>query len=449
MNDLAYDPDEPIVALATAWGESALAVVRTSGAGSIDRVAEIFSRPSALREAAGNTLHHGRLLDNGEVVDEVIVSVFRAPASYTGQESVEIACHGSIPGITRVVSLLKAHGFRDAGPGEFTLRAFLNRKMDLTQAEAVREIVSSRTARAHALALHRLGGAVHDRIDSAKQRITKLASTIEIGLDYPEEEVPGEIADALPDLRSIRGELAALVDTYRTGKLYQEGVRVALCGRTNAGKSSLFNLFAREERSIVSEVHGTTRDYIEAWVVIEGIPMNLYDTAGLRSSLDPVEAEGIRRSEQIIEHADIIVYIVDAETGLTPQDGPFLDRHQCIRVWNKVDLAATQEPAGFIRVSAATGEGFDRLQRALLDEAAKGGPAASGQVVIDSLRQKELLDRCVAALDHIAEGIDEGMPGDAVALDVREALDCLGEITGEVTSADILNTMFAGFCVGK
>lgn len=452
MKNLAYDPDEPICALATAWGESALAIVRTSGEGSAERVARVFSRGDALRSAAGNTLLHGWLARDGEIIDEVVVAVYRAPASYTGQEGVEITCHGSIPGVGRVLALLKEQGFRDASPGEFTLRAFLNKKMDLTQAEAVNEIVAARTRAAHGLAIHRLEGAVHDRIEAAKQRLTKLAGMIEVGLDYPEDEVPGALEAVLPELAGIRRDLVQLAGTYRMGKLYQDGVRVALCGRTNAGKSSLFNLLAREERSIVSTLHGTTRDYIEASVAIEGIPVELYDTAGLRSSMDPVEAEGIRRSERIIESADLVLYIVDGVAGLSPEDDGFLRDHEgsrLIRLWNKVDEAILQVPSGFLPVSAKTGQGVGALQEAMLERVREGGVALTGEVVIDSQRQKELLDRCGEALANVAEGIENGMPSDAVALDVRDALDALGEITGEVTSADILNMMFAGFCVGK
>lgn len=452
MVNLAYDPDEPICALATAWGESALAIVRTSGEGSIERVARVFSRGDALRSAAGNTLLHGWLARSGEVIDEVVVAVYRAPASYTGQEGVEITCHGSIPGVGRILALLKEQGFRDASPGEFTLRAFLNKKLDLTQAEAVNEIVAARTRAAHDLALHRLGGAVHDRIEAAKQHLTKLAGMIEVGLDYPEDEVPGELVSVLPELADIRRDLDQLADTYRTGKLYQDGIRVAICGKTNAGKSSLFNLFAREERSIVSTFHGTTRDYIETSIAIEGIPIALYDTAGLRNSEDPIEAEGIRRSERIIENADLVLYLVDGAAGLTLEDEGFLrdqEGSRLLPLWNKVDEASLPVPAGFLAVSAKTGQGMGAVQEAILERARGGGVALSGEVVIDSQRQKELLDRCSEALGNIEEGIENGMPSDAVALDVREALDALGEITGEVTSADILNTMFAGFCVGK
>jgi len=454
MKDLAYDPDEPIAALATPWGESALAVIRTSGKGSIERMARLFSRPEAVRTASASTLLLGEILDGsrGEPIDQVMLAVYREPRSYTGQDGVEIFCHGNPSGIDAILGALKAGGFRDAAPGEFTLRGFLNKKMDLTRAEAVQEIVRAKTREAHSLALHRLAGAIEARIDRAKGRITRLMTAIEIQLDYPEDEVEGEIAAALPELAEIREELAALAATYRTGRLYQEGVRVALCGKTNAGKSSLFNYLLREERSIVSELHGTTRDYIESLVTIEGLPVLLYDTAGLRSAENPVELEGIRRSERIIESSDLLLYIVDGVEGLGQEDREFLASRggdRVIGLWNKMDAGAGVPPTGFLPVSATTGAGLPELAREIRRRAIGEAVASAGDAVIDSARQRDLLERCIAALTEVEEGIAAGMPADAVALDLRDALDALGEITGEVTTADILNQMFAGFCVGK
>lgn len=463
MKDLAYDPDEPIAALATPWGESALAVIRASGRGSIELIAGLFSRPRALQSAASATLHLGTILDapGGRAIDQVILALYREPTSYTGQDSVELFCHGNPRGVEAILTALAAAGIRAARPGEFTLRAFLNKKMDLTRAEAVQEIVRAKSREAHSLALHRLSGAVEARINDAKERITRLMASVEVQLDYPEDEVPGELASAAAGLPELREELAALAATYRTGRLFQEGVRVALCGKTNAGKSSLFNYLLREERSIVSEHPGTTRDYIESLVTVEGLPILLFDTAGLRSADNAVEIEGIRRSERIIESADLLLYIVDAAAGLSPEDEEFLAAHEgdggsgdgasgrIIRLWNKVDAAAAPPPRGFLPVSAATGQGLLELIREVRRRAVGEGVALAGEAVIDSARQRRLLDRCVGALDEVMAGIEAGMPADAVALDLKEALDSLGEITGEVTTADILNEMFSGFCVGK
>ena len=447
-----------IAALATPYAESALAVVRVSGAGSIAAIASVFSRPEALTTAPGNTIHHGYLSEGGSSVDEVMVAVYRAPRSYTGEESAEIFCHGSPQGIQAILDLLFRNGFRQADPGEFTLRAFLNGKVDLTQAEAVKELVSARSRTAHGLALDRLGGSVFKWIDRVKGRLLHIMAAVDIQLDYPDDELEsaGAASEVIPPgiILECEAQLHSLVATYRTGRLYQEGVKVAIAGRTNAGKSSLFNLMLREERSIVSEVHGTTRDYIEGTVVIEGIPVRLFDTAGLRATSESVESEGIRRSGLLIESAACVLYVVDGIEGLTRADEETLaalsERSGVIPVWNKVDSPSAKEaPSGFVSLSAASGEGLPLLHARMLREIAGEIRLGEGEPVIDSLRQKQLIDRSLGALERVKEGLSAGMPLDVVALDMQESLNALGEITGEVTTDDILGEMFSGFCVGK
>jgi tRNA modification GTPase len=456
VNELPYDTNDPIVALATPWGESALAVIRTSGEGAVELVAGAFSRPEALRAADNASMVYGYLQTTGEPtgerIDEVVAAVFRAPHGYTGEESVEITCHGSLPGIQKVLEVLRAQGFRDAAPGEFTLRAFLNGKMDLTRAEAVREIIGAKSRRAQSLALGRLSGALWQRIDGLKQALKGLLAAVEVQLDYPEEEM--EAAPELPlgQLQEIETGLRQLLGTYRTGRLYQEGVRVALSGATNAGKSSLFNLFLREDRSIVSGIHGTTRDYIESWISIQGVPVRLFDTAGLRDPQHPVEAEGIKRSGRVIESAAVVVYVVDATVGLSGPEGAeyqaLRDDPRYLFVWNKTDLVAEPAPEGYIPLSAEQGRGFEQLE-AEIGRRILGGESAQSDLLIDSSRQHRLLQRAAASLKEAAGAVEAGMPLDFVAADLKDALDALGEITGEVTSADILNHIFGDFCVGK
>ncbi len=453
MNRNAMDHDEPIVALATPFGRAAVAVVRTSGEGAVELVARCFSRPEALRRARGYTVHHGRMMDpaDGSVVDEVLCTVFRAPRSYTGQESVEISTHGSRAVVEALLSLLTGRGFRSALPGEFTMRAFLNGKVDLTRAEAVRELVDSQTAAGRSLALHRLSGAVERRIRAVKEHLLEVLATVEVQLDYGEDELEDVPVDAAP-LKQAGEQLRRLAATYEQGRLYQEGVRVALAGPTNAGKSSLFNLFAREERSIVSEHHGTTRDYIEREAEIEGIPVRLYDTAGLRDVGEALESEGIRRSSEIIRNADLVLYLVDGAVGVSDEDDRLIDslreEKRVIAVWSKLDLAGAP-PEGFVGVSAETAEGFDQLRRAIAERLTAGITTAAEEVVIDSERQRRLLETAVGAIDRTAESVYAGEPADVVAVDLQEAIQLLGEITGEVTTDDLLDTMFGSFCVGK
>jgi tRNA modification GTPase len=444
-------PREPIAAPATPLGHGALAVIRTAGDGSIELLSRLFSSASRLREAGGNTTVYGRIVDpqTGERVDEVVVLVFREPASYTGQESAEIVSHGSPAGVERILGLLYRSGFRPAEPGEFTLRAFLAGKMDLTEAEAVHEVVSATTGRAHALAMHRLSGAVHRRVDEIKGELVEILAGVELGLDYPEDEVEAP-AFPIERLRGIRARIEELQATYRTGRVYQEGVVCAIAGPTNAGKSSLFNLLLREERSIVSERHGTTRDYIEAPVSLEGVPVRFVDTAGLRVAAEDIEEEGIRRSRTVVESAALVLYVIDATVGVTSEDERTMAAHpRFLGVWNKTDLTTAAPPEGFLPLSAATGGGLDELLAEVRRRILPADASTSGEPVIESTRQRDLLERALSALHLVETSVNDGVSADAVALDLQDAVGALGEITGEVTSADVLETMFAHFCVGK
>ena len=459
--------EDLIAAVATPFVEGAIGIIRLSGAGCVDACAAVFSRPERLQSSAGYRVHHGFLQDPevGDQYDEVLVTVFRAPFSYTGQESVEISCHGSVAGLQAIMALLLRNGFRQAEPGEFTLRAFLNGKMDLTEAEAVQEIVAAKTRTAHSLALSRLTGSVFERIDNQKQKLVECMAAIAVQLDYPEDEIDAvELSVELLD--DVWKELAELAATYRSGRLYQEGIRVALAGRTNAGKSSLFNLLLREDRAIVSDQHGTTRDYIETLVNIDGLPVRLFDTAGLRLAAESIESEGIRRSEKVIQAATLVVYVIDSNQGVHADDTSQLKKIQeagipCIAVWNKIDVAAGEkatvgsdslngilEDTQPVYMSAQTGEGLQDLHRAIVG-AAGAGQMDSSSVVIDSERQHVLLQRAISGLEQVKQDIADQEPLDVVALDLQDVLDALGEITGEVFTEHILDKMFARFCLGK
>jgi tRNA modification GTPase len=464
-NDLFY-PEDAIAALATPWGVSALAVVRVSGKGSLKLLDPLF-RPastalSGLQTAGGHTIHRGTILAPGEDgepegVDDVLVAVYRGPRSFTGEDGAEIFCHGSPLIVRRLLGLLTEAGFRFAGPGEFTLRAFLNGKLDLTQAEAVNELVRARTDRARSIALNRLSGAIERKIDQVKEGIVRLSAAVELGLDYPEEEIEaGEVLQDVREAARCQEELERLLSTYRIGKIYQEGITVVLAGRTNSGKSTLFNRMLREDRAIVSELHGTTRDYLEAQAAVNGIPLKLYDTAGYREQADTIETEGMRRTDGIVAGADLILYLVDAEAGLTAQDAQFLDARaeskRLIPVWSKIDAPGARDhacPAGFVALSAREGEGLEALSRMIAQRALEGASVDDGQPIVDSLRQKRLLERALQGLKDFRRGLREDRPMDVLAVDLKEARDALGEITGEVTSQDILNHVFSEFCVGK
>jgi len=277
-------------------------------------------------------------------------------------------------------------------------------------------------------------------------------SLIEVQLDYPDDEIGGDTDISLDPVIEAEKEINNLIDTYRVGKIFHEGAAVALAGGTNAGKSSLFNLFLREDRSIVSEINGTTRDYIESWITIEGIPVKLYDTAGLRVAEHPVEIEGIRRSEDIIENSSLVLYIIDGIQGMTVEDKTvytkYKNNNDYLFIWNKIDKSNINIPNGILAVSAVTGDGFSKLENAISDRLC-GVHVSGNELMIDSLRQKDLLVRAGESLKTVRISLENQISLDAVAMDLKESLDAIGEISGEVSSVDILNNIFSGFCVGK
>jgi tRNA modification GTPase len=450
MSPAVHSPDDPIAALATPAASSALAVIRVSGPGSLAMLSGLTAPSRDLSGMRGHTIHRLRLRDGDEDVDDVLLAVYQAPRSYTGEEGAEIFCHGSLPVIQRLLSLLIRSGFRQAGPGEFTQRAFLNGRMDLTRAEAVNEIVRARTDRARGLALQRLAGAVEERIRSAREALVDLRASLEVMIDYPEEET----GDAVDDVRlqAAVDLLSSLSRGARQGRIYQEGASVAIAGATNAGKSRLFNAMLRQDRAIVSEIHGTTRDWLEASVNLGGVPVRLYDTAGIRDSLDPLEVEGMRRTEEVIRAADVVVYLVDGTRGVSPEDERTLAglSGPAIRVWNKADLPGLlPRPEGFLPVSAATADGIDSLEAGIVGAVLGGDPRDSSEPLVSSDRQRDLLDQALAALTRFSQARTRQVPPDLLAVDLADALEALGEMTGEVTSAEILDRMFSQFCVGK
>lgn len=455
MNGYSYDTEDIVFALATPWGTSAIAVIRISGTGCIDALMPIFSRPKALVKSTSHTLLHGQLVDNEthNPVDDVLLSIFKDGRGFTGEESIEISCHGSMAGVDSIFKLLKRIGMRSAAPGEFTFRAFMHGKMDLTRAEAVMEIVSSQSELGHSLALERLEGHLFTLIEEIKQLVLHSMSVVEVQLDYAEDEISGDVDFPFEDVEKAHERIETLLATYAVGRLYGEGARVVLAGSTNAGKSTLFNLLLREDRSIVSEIHGTTRDFIESKTVLDGIPVRLYDTAGLRDSDDTVEKEGIRRTRRLIDEADLILLLLDGtehDAESATRYGDLLHDSRCIVVWNKTDLTSKPALEGSFPLSAKRGEGFARLRDEMVYRLRKDAKQPGGQeVVIESLRQREELLRAKRALSEAMLLAEQKVPLDIVAVELGEALEALGTLTGEVASSDILEKIFSGFCVGK
>jgi tRNA modification GTPase len=468
MNNNNYLPQVPIAAIATALAPSALAVIRTSGSLSIELVSSVFSRSKALLQAQGNTTLYGWIVDGDEKIDEVILAVYRAPKSFTGENMVEIFCHGGTSPVLSVFNLLLRSGFRQAERGEFSFRAFLNGKTDLTRAEAVREIIESKTGESRSRAAGRLSGNLEEQLTSIKHALIHTLGTIEVEIEYPEDEET--IADAFDttELKETIVLLKKLSSSWKCEKLYQEGARIILSGKTNAGKSSLFNALLKEERAIVSDVHGTTRDWIESYVSFDGIPARLFDTAGLRETQDLVEKRGVEMTYDLSRDADIVLYLLDSRYEVTNNDVSFLEalvtrsttHVPSIVVFTKSDLKQADIEAAkplfkscnisqYVSVCSKTGDGIHELGNAVKTILIQGSSTERDQAGLGSERQKKSVDEAVHCLEHALFVYEKDYTLDAVVQDIEDALEALSSITGEVTPEDVLGSIFANFCVGK
>lgn len=471
---MSGEPDT-IAAIATPPGAGGIGVVRVSGPAALDAVSRFFrsSRKIDLRSVASQTCHVGSLRvhspspddagassGEGEPIDQVVVTVFRAPHSYTGEDVVEISAHGSPYVLQEILRTLTAvPPVRPARPGEFTQRAFLNGKMDLAQAEAVAELIHAGSAEAHRAALSQLGGALSDEVRRLKNRLLPLLAQIEVGLDHSDED-----HEFLPHARLVErcreavGSIDDILASARIGKVLRDGFHVAILGRPNAGKSSLLNALLREDRAIVTPVAGTTRDTLEERIEIDGVPVVLTDTAGLRDrSGDPVEAIGIERTKRAAREADLVLWVCDA--GREPESGGFdqpaeLASIPVVVVRNKIDLIRRpldggSFPAGTLEVSALTGEGLEALRAALHRRAIlQGGGVQSARWLLN-VRHQGALARARESLGLAQEAAEGSAYEEVVALELRAALSALGEIIGETTTEDLLDQIFSTFCIGK
>ncbi|MCI5519373.1 MAG: tRNA uridine-5-carboxymethylaminomethyl(34) synthesis GTPase MnmE [Treponema sp.] len=458
MTPSQYAPEEPISSIATALAPAALGIVRVSGTDCIELVSKVFSRPKALLEAPGNTLVYGWIVDQRQKIDEVMLSVYRAPKSFTGEDMVEISCHGGPAVVTAIQNLMLKSGFRQANRGEYTFRAYINGKTDLTKAEAVKEIIDSHTDTSRSHAAGRLAGSLFAEIDSIKKLIIDTLASIEVEIEYPEDEET--IADTFDrkDIEIAIKRLQSLVDSWQGEKLYQDGARVVLAGRTNAGKSSLFNAILKEERAIVSDIEGTTRDWLESWASINGIPVRLFDTAGLRETSDQIEAQGVEISRNLVQDADVVLYLVDSQQGLIKEDRDFIEHctEPLIIVETKIDKDGEnrenieiKEGFSVCKISSKTGEGIAELFNQISAILTAGLSSERQQAGLGSARQKESVAEALESVKHALVSADDNYTLDAVVQDLEDAIDSLGEVTGDVTPDDVLGSIFANFCVGK
>jgi tRNA modification GTPase len=458
---LKTDLDDTICALATAGGIGAIGVIRISGSNTLPLVNSLFKGKN-LEQADSHTLHFGKIIQDDIILDEVLASVFKNPKSYTGEDTIELSCHGSPYILQKILELLVQKGARLAKPGEFTLRAFLNKKLDLSQAEAVADLIAADSAASHQTAMQQMRGGYSQQIQNLREKLINFASLIELELDFAEEDVEFASKSELFQLvQNIHSLLQSLLQSFQYGNVLKNGVPTVIAGRPNAGKSTLLNALLKEERAIVSNIAGTTRDTIEESFVVDGVTFRLIDTAGIRHSNDTIESIGIERTFEAMQKASLILYIFDA-SQTTPEELQVelsqipAGNHLIIPIGNKVDLLTksvnqlTQLPANSPEItylSSLNKHGIDELIERLKNfiRTNKSG----NDIVVSNLRHFEALQQASNALEQVLQAINLQMSGELLSLDIRKAIFHLGEITGEITTEDLLGNIFSKFCIGK
>lgn len=448
--------EDTIVALATPAGVGAISVIRVTGPQSFSVIDNIFNGKVKIQKAASHTLHYGDIINqDGEHIDDVLVSVFRAPNSYSGEDSVEISTHGNPLISEKIIELLIQNpDLRFAEPGEFTKRAFLNNRLDLAKAEAVADVISSRTEASLRGARNQLDGFLSSKVNDLRSKLLNSSSFVELELDFAEEDIEFVNQDELlKRIDSIIIEIDTLLESYEIGRVIRDGVNVAIVGRPNVGKSSLLNYILKESRAIVSEIPGTTRDVIREEVSIEGILFRMFDTAGIRYSEDTIEKEGIFRSQETVRNADVIIFLEDVQQGESKD--LFMDLlnltnpDKIIKVLNKIDLNNNFEKDVDVKISVKTGEGIESLFKALKEKLLGNENYTEKTAIVTNLRHHNSLKKSRESLINARHSILNKMSGEFISVDLRNAEMNLAEIIGEVTSDDVLNNIFMKFCIGK
>jgi len=462
--------NDTIIALATAPGTGAIAVVRLSGPDAIDIVSDSFESVSAkvLKDQKSHTVHLGHIKEGDHLIDQALVSIFKGPNSYTGENVAEISCHGSTYIQQRIMQLFLKKGVRAAQGGEFTMRAFLNAKMDLSQAEAVGDLIASENEASHQLALQQMRGGFSSEIKKLREQLLNFASLIELELDFAEEDV--SFADRVEFkklLNTITEVLKKLIDSFALGNVLKNGVPVAIVGAPNVGKSTLLNALLNEERAIVSNIAGTTRDTIEDELSIGGIGFRFIDTAGIRATEDQIEKIGIQKTFEKIGQAKLILYLIDSlacvkDDQLAKQDEIEIlkiekehPKKHLIVLGNKVDQLSREEQTHLKElipqiqfIAAKTGEGVEKLKESFI-QGVHSGAISNNDTIITNSRHYDSLIKALEEIDKVKEGLSEELPSDLLAIDIRQALYHFGEITGEISSDELLGNIFANFCIGK
>lgn len=461
MDNLIYNHNDTICAISTAPGVGGIAVARISGAQAFEITGKIWVGKN-LEEVTSHSAHLGKVLDSeGQELDEAVATVFRAPASFTGENVVELSVHGSRWIQAQLIQSLIAAGCRMALPGEFTRRAFASGRLDLAQAEAVADMIASSSKASHRIAMSQMRGSFSKKIDAVRDELVQLASLLELELDFSEEDVEFASRERLLELSdTLSVRLNKMAQSFRTGEAIKEGVPIAIIGKTNAGKSSLLNALVAEDRAIVSDIHGTTRDIVEDTAVIGDFLVRFQDTAGIRDTEDPIENIGIERSRNAARNARLVLYVLDSEAGVTPQDAKDelegIDRERLIIVANKMDAvdnfdseswAKLFRNAEIIHCSALLGSGLDELRMAISKRLE--AETANDDIIVTNARHAAALAKASNSLRDFARSIRENVPTDLAAQDLRQAIYSLSVITGSISTPEILQNIFKKFCIGK
>ena len=452
---------DTIAAISTPKGEGGIAIIRISGDKSFEILDKIFVKKNPNANLGFYKLNYGFIKDGEKTVDEVMAVRLKAPKSYTCEDIVEINCHGGTLVSEKVLELVLRNGARHAESGEFTKRAFMNGRIDLSQAEAVMDIIQGKTEKSVSLSLDQLRGDLRDKVNQFKKALLDITAHVNVVLDYPEEGIDDPLpAELRNNLEKVYEEANRLIDSYDTGKKIKEGIKTVIVGKPNVGKSTLLNALLHEERAIVTHVAGTTRDVIEEIINIKGVPLVLVDTAGIRKTDDIVENIGVEKSKQFIGKADLVLLVLDASKELENEDIEVINqikenKKKVIVLLNKIDLNKKINLAGhnlenIVEISAKDNIGIEDMQEKIYSYIVEEDVENSSEkLIITNIRHKTALEKTKDAIKNIFETIDMGLPMDLISVDLKEALDSLSEITGEISSEDILNHVFGNFCVGK
>lgn len=456
--------DDTIAAISTPMGYGGIGIVRLSGKAAIEIADKLFQSPKkkSLKHSPTNRVLYGHIVNpsNKEVIDEVLVSVIKAPYTYTKEDVVEINCHGGPISLRRVLELVLKYGARLAEAGEFTMRAFLNGRIDLTQAEAVLDVINAMTEQSQKAAIEQLKGGLSRKIETMHEELLRLAVSIEAYIDFPEEDIePLSLRDMRKEALKIQQSLKKLIDASQYGLILREGLKTAIVGRPNVGKSSLLNALLEKDRSIVTEIPGTTRDVIEDYLNIHGMPVKVMDTAGIRKVEDIAEKEGVRRSLITMENADLILIVLDGSEELNDTDRELIEKsdpEKTILVINKRDIPqkiklipSLVKGGNFqiVNVSALKGSGLDELKEKIVETALRGKSISNG--IVTNVRHVNALRKALTSVDNFIEEITRNTPPEFLSVELRDAIDAIGEIIGITTSEDILKRIFSNFCIGK